>query len=93
LDVHRVAEAGIGIDDERQFDGIPGSGDVRREFGQAEKPYVWRSEEGVGDAGAGEVDSLEADFFSNAGGQGVGGAGEQQRRPAGGDAVTEDRAG
>ena len=47
------------------------------EFGQRDQADVRHAEEGIGDAGAGDVDRLEAEVLDDARGERIGGARQQ----------------
>ena len=70
--VDRIAETGVGIDDQRQRDHIAHGADVAGEFGQRDQADIRHAEKGIGDAGAGDVDRLEPDIFDHARGQRIG---------------------
>ena len=64
--VDRVAEAGIGIDDERQGDGFAHGGDVLGELGEGQQPDIGRAQEAVGDARAGDIGGGKAQLLDDA---------------------------
>jgi hypothetical protein len=69
--VQRIAEAGVGIDDQRQVHRVADARRVVGDLGQAHEGLVGQAEPHVGDAGAGDVDRLEAEVFDDAGRQRV----------------------
>ena len=54
-DVDRVAETGVGVDQQRQLDRLGHCGDLVGEFGERDEADIGRSKLHVGDAGAGHV--------------------------------------
>ncbi len=78
INVHGIAEAGIGIDDERQLDRVAHRGGVLRQIGEAHETEIGYAEVGVGEPGAGDIDRLEAEPGDDARRQRVGGAGHEQ---------------
>jgi hypothetical protein len=79
--VDRVAEAGVGIDDERQGGGIGDRPGRPREVRQGSEADIGHAEPGIGEAGAGQVDRLEAEILDDARPERVGGARHQERAP------------
>ena len=70
-DIDRIAEAGVGIDDQRQRDNVAHRADVAGEFGQRDQADIRHAERRIGDAGAGDINRLEADILNDARGERV----------------------
>ena len=83
--VEGIAETRVGIDEERQGDGVRHRSDVVRHFGQRRQPDVRRAEMHVGDPGARHVTGLEPEILDDAGKEGVGRTRHQRRGTAGED--------
>ena len=79
--VDRIAETGVGIDDQRQRDHVAHGADVAGEFGQRDQADIRHAKKRIGDAGAGDVDRLEPDIFDHARGQRVGRPRQQNGLP------------
>ncbi|MCY1238474.1 hypothetical protein D9M72_512150 [compost metagenome] len=75
--VQRVAEAGVGIDDQRQVHGVADARRVVGDLVQAHEALVGQAEPHVGDARAGDVNGFEAQVFDDARRQRVEGARHQ----------------
>src|SRR5471030_259663 len=65
--VERVAEAGVGVDDQRQVHRVADARGVVGDLMQAHEALVRHAEPHVGDAGAGDVDRLEAEVGDHLG--------------------------
>ena len=72
--VHRIAEAGIGIDDERYADAVAHRRDMRGELGERDEADIGHAEIGIGDARAGDIDGGEAKLLDHPRRERVGGA-------------------
>ena len=79
-DVHRVAVAGIGIDDDRKGYRIRNRRHRLADFSHGRQPDVGHAEQHIGDAGAGDVHGLKTEIFNDAREQGVGRAGNRDGR-------------
>jgi hypothetical protein len=75
--VERVAEARVGVDEERDRDRVGHGRDMVHDLGKRGEPDVGRAEMHVGDAGARDVAGLEAEILHDAREQRVGSAGEE----------------
>ena len=60
INVDRIAEAGVGIDDDGQRYCIADDRRARGDFAQSNKAEIWHSEPGIADTGASDVDGLVA---------------------------------
>jgi hypothetical protein len=69
LDVERVAVAGVGVDDEMSADPVADERDRLHDFVHADEADVGPPEPRIGNAGAGDVQRLEAGAFGNKGGE------------------------
>ena len=76
-DIDGIAEAGIGVDDQRQRHGIADGGDIVGKLGHRDQADIRHAEIGIGDAGAGDIDRLEADILDDPRRQRIGDAGQQ----------------
>jgi hypothetical protein len=77
--VDRIAEAGVGVDQQGNGDRIRDRRDLVGDFRERGQADVGRAEIHVGDAGAGDIDRLVAEVLDNAREQAVAGAGENRR--------------
>ena len=77
--VDRVAEAGIGVDQQRQVDRVGDRGCRVRDLGQRRQPDIGRAQMHIGDAGARDIAGLEALLLDHAREHRVGGAGQGHR--------------
>ncbi len=71
-DVQRIAEARVGIDDERQRDRLAHGGDVGGKLGERDEADIGHAEIGIGEAGAGDIDGGETQALDEARGERVG---------------------
>src|SRR5664279_4105099 len=78
-DVHRISKAGVGIDQERQRNGIGDCRDVACYFRQRGQPNVRRAKTHVRDAGPRHIDGFIAEILDNSPEQAVRGACENCR--------------
>ena len=68
-DIDRIAEACVGVHHQRQIHGVAHGGDMVRELRQRQKPEIRLAEKGVGYAGAGYIDRVEAEIGDDARGE------------------------
>src|SRR5690606_13817962 len=80
-DIEGIAEAGVGIDDDRQLHRVTYGRRVLDDLRQPDEAEVGQPQIGVGKAGTGEIDGLEVEVGDNAGRQRVR-CSCQQYRPA-----------
>jgi hypothetical protein len=76
--VDRIAEAGVGIHDQRQPHRVAQRRGGLRHLGKADEAEVRQAVELVGEARAAQVDGLEAELLDDARGQRVAGARHEQ---------------
>ena len=77
--VDRIAEAGVGVGEHRHADHVADRRHLIGQFGERDEADVGNAERHVGDAGAGDVDRLEAEVLDHAGKQGIGRARQDRR--------------
>ena len=82
LDVEGVAEAGVGVDDDRHVDGVHDVLDLVQHLLEGRQPEVRRGQQRVSDAGPGHIDRLEAGQLGLARRQGAVDARARARRCA-----------
>ena len=77
--VQRVAEAGVGVDHDRQLHRIADRRRVLGDLRQADEAEVGQAEKRVRQPRAGQIDGLEAELLDDARRQRIGCAGHEQR--------------
>jgi hypothetical protein len=79
LRVQRVAEAGVGVDDDRHAHTLGDAGQRLFDLGAAHQPHVGAAQQGVGDRRTRQVQRLEAGLRRHQGAERVIDTGRQQR--------------
>ena len=82
-DIDRVAEAGVGIDDQRQIDNAANSQNVIGDLAQIHESEVGQPEVHVGKASASQINRLEAEIGDHPRRKRVGGAGQYDPKVVG----------